>query len=551
MTPSVAFVGAGPTTLYALQALLDQGVGGTRIVVFEAQDQAGQGTPYRRGWNDPAMLANIASAEIPPLGQTLLEWLQSRTEAELETVGVPRRDLHDRAFVSRLAIGRYFEDGLEKLAARARMLGNAVEVQTGARVVDAANRPGGLELTVVSDGRTAIQRFDHAVLATGHQWPSRQEPRPGYLTSPWPASGLDRLPATRIGIRGSSLTAIDAAVALALAHGAFRRRGGALVYEAGPDVGHFSLTMLSRKGVLPEADFYFPLPHPPLAICTPDAIRHRIAEGGPGLLDGVFDLFWRELQAADPAWAAVMGVDRIDLETFHARYFAPRVAAGPFAWAEANLAEARANHASRTTVAWRDAILRMHEGVALVVPHLDDPAFQRFTRFFKPVIVDIYAAVPHESVERLLALHRAGRLDVVALGDDDAVDTHAAEGGAVVTRAGQRDHFPVFIEATGQRPLGAIQFPFLTLIEQGLIRDREEADGEDSRGLLLDEVFQPVAPGLPPGRLFCVSLPFLLGRHPFAQGLTSSRDMGQVVGRRLASVLRDAAEGRGSAKSAA
>ncbi len=36
--------------------------------------------------------------------------------------------------------------------------------------------------------------------------------------------------------------------------------------------------------------------------------------------------------------------------------------------------------------------------------------FQRFSRHFKPVFVDAYAAVPHESVERMLALHRAGKL---------------------------------------------------------------------------------------------------------------------------------------------
>jgi hypothetical protein len=29
--------------------------------------------------------------------------------------------------------------------------------------------------------------------------------------------------------------------------------------------------------------------------------------------------------------------------------------------------------------------------------------------------------------------------------------------------------------------------------------------------------------------LFCLSLPFLLGQHPFAQGITSSAEMAEVV----------------------
>jgi hypothetical protein len=29
--------------------------------------------------------------------------------------------------------------------------------------------------------------------------------------------------------------------------------------------------------------------------------------------------------------------------------------------------------------------------------------------------------------------------------------------------------------------------------------------------------------------LFCLSLPFLLGEHPFAQGITSSAEMAEVV----------------------
>ena len=540
MTASIAFVGAGPTTLYALHALLSQGDLPARITVIEAGGAAGSGSPYSAEWNHRAMLSNIASVEIPPVTQTLADWLAERTSAEVRALDIDPAALDERSFVPRLALGRYFEDQFSAIVERARAGGVSIQVMTDRRVVDAANTPEGIELTYVSPPslRASKAVFDHVVLATGHQWPSRQQGRPGYYLSPWPASALSKIPATDIGIRGSSLTAIDAAVALAGSHGAFVRQGERLVYEPAPATEAFRLTMMSRKGILPEADFYFPLPHAPLDICTPEAVAALIVQE-TGLLNAVFDLFRRELIQADPAYAAETGLGEATLETFAQAYFARRAASDPFVWAAANLEEARANHAARVTVAWRDAILRMHEVVAAIVPHLDAAQFERFSRVFKPIFVDVYAGVPHESIERMLALHEAGKLEVLALGEDHAVDTQSPEVGANVTIAGRTRHFPVFIEATGQQALAAIQFPFLSLLEQGIVRDEVANDAPDVvRGIAVDELFRPVDAPLPADRLFCLTLPFLMGRHPFAQGITSSFEMGGIVGRRLALVVK-------------
>ena len=73
---TVAFVGAGPTTIYTLCAFVDKTTAPANVTIFEAQPRAGLGTPYRPGWNDPAMLSNIASIEIPPIGETLIDWLR-------------------------------------------------------------------------------------------------------------------------------------------------------------------------------------------------------------------------------------------------------------------------------------------------------------------------------------------------------------------------------------------------------------------------------------------------------------------------------------------
>lgn len=539
MLPTIAFVGAGPTTIYTLHTLVTRATAPYALTIFEEQAVAGRGTPYRPGWNDPAMLSNIASIELPPLEEGLVEWLERQPPDELRTFGIDHREIDEHGFYPRLALGQFFREQFEALLDRARAQGVEVHVRTRCRVVDARNRPDGILLSVEPRDSGAFQaRFDHVVIATGHEWPAEPEVRPGYFASPWPASALARIPACPIGIRGTSLTAIDAAVAIAVEHGSFVEESReSLSYRYDPKAAEFHLTMMSRKGLLPEADFFHPIPYEPLSICTKAAVEGLIADRDGDLLEEVFSLFKQELIAADPDYAARTSLADLTLEDFCDRFFAERLAVDPFEWAQNNLAEARRNFEAEFTVPWRYAILRMHEVVEPIVPHLDDEAFMRFSQYWKPVFVDDYATVPHQSIERMLALHRANKLDLLPLGDDYRIDTHRPEGGAVLHLDGRRIAFPVFVEATGQRPLEAKNFPFPSLREQGIIRDEPAGERVPPRGIVIDDRFHPVAGDVPRDRLFCLSLPFLLGRHPFHQGITSCHEMGATVGEQLARVL--------------
>jgi len=538
--PSIAFVGAGPTTIYTVHALISAASHPFALTIFEEQASAGRGTPYRPGWNDPAMLSNIASIEIPPIEQTLVEWLRAQPADRLRGLGVDPDNIGERVFYPRLALGDYFYAQFEATLERARSMGIDVQVRTRCKVIDAVSNNDGMTLTVrPRHGDQFGQRFDHVVLATGHQWPANPQVRPGYFVSPWPASALAEIPPCRIGIRGTSLSAIDASVALAVSHGDFREGvAGAIDYVPRPGTEAFKLTMMSRKGLLPEADFFAPIPYEPLSICTAEAMEGLIGAPEGELLDLAFTLFKLELLDADPAYAARIALPGLTLEAFHDAYFADRAQADPFVWAEHNLAEAERNYANEYTVPWRYAILRMHEAIALLVPYLEQDDFQRFSRFFKPIFVDDYATVPHESIKRMLALHRAGKLDILPLGDDYRVDSHEVEAGAILHLNGARHAFDVFIEATGQRTLGARQFPFPSLRRQGIIRDASPSEASDgSRGIVIDDQFHPISEDMPADQLFCLSLPFLMGRHPFIQGITSSHEMGEIVAAQLAAAL--------------
>jgi uncharacterized NAD(P)/FAD-binding protein YdhS len=537
MSYSVALVGAGPTALYCLQALLGGVIRPAAITIFERQRRAGQGTPYSAHWSDPIMLANIASIEIPSLPERLVDWLASQTDARLAAFGVHREDINDRAFYPRLVLGEYLSAQFAALVDRGRAMGIDVEVRTQSTVIDVSISHQTLMLTVLDSRKCKTNPiFDYVILATGHQWPADPEIRPGYFTSPWPASALARIRNCAVGIRGTSLSAIDASVALASHHGEFvESESHGLNYRAHPDTEDFSMCLFSRKGLLPEADFYHPIPYEPLSICNAEAIEGLIARyPAEGLLDAAFELFREELVRADPDYSADLNLQAQTLEGFCDAYFEKRTRADPFKWARRDLEEAVSNAQRKVTVKWRYAILRMHEVFAQVAPHLSDVDYTRFTESLKGVFVDNYATVPHDSVRRLMALHEAGKLTVRSLDRGARVDTWAAPGGATLWEGTTCTHFPVFIEATGQQVASAKEFPFPSLRRQGVIQDVETDDTSDAkRGIAVDGAYHPISAFEPCDRLFCLSLPFLLGQHPFAQGITSSAEMADVVAKSI------------------
>src|ERR1700750_660648 len=120
---TVAFVGGGPTMIYTLHALVGALETPACVTIYEEQANLGRGTPYRPGWNDPAMLSNIASIEIPPIEQTLVEWLPEQTDEKLEELEVEPGAIGERTFYPRLVLGEFFHVQIEKLLARSRSLG--------------------------------------------------------------------------------------------------------------------------------------------------------------------------------------------------------------------------------------------------------------------------------------------------------------------------------------------------------------------------------------------------------------------------------------------
>lgn len=520
----LAIIGTGPTALYTLKALIDEAPP-CQVVLFEAGAQAGQGIPFSDQHNSVDALANIAGVELPPLTETLNQWASRQSTHRLKGWGIADEAGDERAFFPRVVLGAYFTDQLQRMLARPGA--HSIVLREGTQVTDVIARSDGTVVRWQNGRDVGEEVFDRLVIATGYRTPHRKN---GTTMSRevWQAS--------RIGVLGSSLSAIDVAVDLARHHGRFEREGARLRYVSDAD---WHVTLLSRSGLLPEADFWFPHPAEPLELFTDGALA-RIVSGADGDLDRVFSLFARQLYALDPAYAETIGLGSADADSFADRHFARRMASDPFAWAVRDLADARRSHRLKRIEPWRYALLRMHEPFGRIVPALSRCDLERFERGLKRCFTDNYAAVPHLSIRRLLAMHQAGVLAVKPLGE--TYELKRAEEGWRIQSADSHLFFEAMADARGQQALGLPDFPFPTLRFQlcahALANQRDGSEGLPPDSGANGHSLDPSDPAL--SRIHCLALPFLLKRHPFIQGLVESAAMGRAsVAAMLAESDRD------------
>lgn len=514
---NIAIVGAGPTGIYTFFSLLKAGEP-LSISIYEKEEEAGVGMPYNDDENSRMMLANIASIEIPPITSTYLGWLRTQVGKRLARYGVNKATLHDRQFLPRILLGEYFRDQFLALVETAREKGFEVEVHESCEVTDLEARPDGVLLR--TEGETAPKLFNLAVIATGHVWPEDAEATRSYFPSPWSGLVDATIPACKIGIMGASLSAIDAAMAVVVQHGTFvDEADDALRFDLDPGSDGLSITLMSRSGILPEADFYCPIPYKPLQVATAEAIEREIEAGRSGLLDRVYALIAGEIEKADPAWSNRVTLSALDADSFAEAYFADRQRHDPFRWAEYNLREVERNKRDERTVPWRYAILRLHEAVQEIVPHLDEKDRERFDAGLSKVFVDNYAAIPSESIRRLLALRMGGLIEVLELGQDYDMDVR--DDQTVIAIGDETWMFDVFIDARGQKPLKTKDLPFPTLRRQLLSVGEDIPDvGED---------YTLLAPDIARGRIAFGALPYLMHDQPFVQGITASAEIGSSI----------------------
>lgn len=510
----VCIIGTGPTALYTLRDLL-AAPKPLAITLYEKSGTAGTGMPYRADVNGPALLANIASVELPPVLEPLQRWLEGRSETGLDGLDVELEKIDERTFLPRIVLGTYFRDQFFRLLELGQQRGFAIEARVRHEILDIVPMPHAIRVSGTTDaGEGFVRDFDDVVVATGHMIDEEEAGDKRFHDSPYPTRRLHSCPPCRVGIVGTSLSAIDAAVTIAAQHGTFSGDGRTYVPYASSD--SLRLTLMSRNGYLPEADFYCPLPYQPLDIFSEDAVDAQIAAGSEKLLDRLFALFLQQLVSLAPAYPAAGQGTTAD--NFAARYFEDREQADPIEWARSNLREAETNHLRRQTVGWRYAILRMHEPFERAVGSFDETDGERFNAGLKRVFVDNYAAIPPASVRRILALADAGCLDILRLGEDYEL-SDPEEGASFKLRHQEGERiFDVVVVATGEPRRSHEDYPFPGLMDHF---ERVERFG---RPCTLDSDFR--IPATRGGSVYFLALPYLLEDRPFVQGLVGCHELG-------------------------
>ncbi|HDR2791609.1 MULTISPECIES: FAD-NAD(P)-binding protein [Enterobacter] len=508
----IAIIGSGPTGIYTFFALLNNKTP-LSISVFEQEKEAGVGMPYSVEDNSRLMLANIASIEIPPIFITYLDWLKTQSQTHLARYGVDKTSLHDRQFLPRILLGEYFRDRFLAIVAEARKRGFEVQVYESTCVTDIDAHADGVALSV--NDKPFRESVDLAIVATGHVWPDDDEATRAYFPSPWSGLMDAKIRPCRVGIMGTSLSGLDAAMAVVMQHGTFVDDQFRLAEKS----QGLKITLMSRTGILPEADFYCPIPYEPLAILTPAVAEAEIKKGANGLLDRIFALMVKELRNADPQWCDAIALHRLNADTLLDAWFADRKKHDPFLWAEDNLQEVVRNKHEKRTVAWRYTVLRLHDVVGEIVPHLNEKDSERFKIGLARVFIDNYAAIPPQSIRRLLALREAGIISVLTLGNE--YELNIGNDHTVITTQDDTWQFDVFIDARGQKPLKTKDLPFPTLRKQLLTTGDEIPDvGED---------YTLQAPESQCGRVAFGAIPWLMHDQPFVQGLAECAERGKAM----------------------
>jgi uncharacterized NAD(P)/FAD-binding protein YdhS len=516
----IAIVGGGPTAVYTVKKLLQKSVK-VHITILEAGQVAGCGMPYSEEHNTVEMMANITSVEIPPVLISLSDWVRSADSRLLSRFGIVRDQVSDRDFYPRILIGAYYIDQLKRMTSTCAP-GQTIVIATETRVLDVMPERAGSTLSLEGNKNKASGRFDAVIMATGHRADfDKPKPSPGLFRSPYPVQDLKIGEDRAAIVLGSSLSAIDAVTGLAARYGNFVGDENTLSYFP-LSKQKLRFVMASRKGTVPDADFFYPIPEEPLMIFTPARIELFRQDGQTGLLARAFKLFRQQLVSDDPDFVESLGLHRFTLEGFAKAYFTMRKTRQGFDAIAQNLAEAKRDYRQRRVVMWRYTLMRAHEVFSEIVPFLDQRDLARFQRHLAPVFADAYGCVPHLPIQRLLALHRAGCLDIVALGEDTV---RYGAGSFTLAVSGREETFNTLIDARGQSAasiseLGFYELDRLLETSDPLKRTNGESEADQFR-LRLE--------GRSDADIFCISIPVMMERYPFAQGLVACSEAAEVV----------------------
>ncbi len=557
-------MGGGPSGLFMFKRLVDAGRTDVVITIFERKKRLGAGMPYSPEGANDEHITNVSGNEIPLLVTPLNDWIKTAPKDTLDKYHMDAGRFNEYKVLPRLLFGQYLTEQFNLLEKQAKEKGIDYTVHYDSDVTDITDQPENETIIVEVAGGQQFE-FDRVVICTGHNWPHMHEGKvPNFFDSPYPPAKLGLQLNHAVAIKGSSLTAVDAVRTLSRHNGTFDKDGkGKLFYQLSPESAGFKMVLHTRNGMLPAVRFHLEDSHLSNdSLLSKDELKKHIAENGGFLsLDYVFERdFKLPIKEKEPEFYEQ--IKDMGLEEFVAAMMDLRERLDPFQLLKAEYAEAEQSIKRRESVYWKEMLGVLSFALNYPAKHLSAEDMQRLQKSLSPLISIVIAYIPQSSSEELLALHAAGVLDLVPVGEDSKVEPHEP-GGAVYyytdeTGKEQHAHFQTYVDCVGQPHLAFEEFPFKGLLDGHAVspaklkfRSAEEGrkameenkpvsqddNGEyylKVSGITINDHFQAVdAYGAFNERIYIMAVPYIGGYNPDYSGLDFSEEASNTIIQRM------------------
>lgn len=562
----VAIIGGGPSGLFMYKRLIENNISGLKVSIFESRKQLGAGMPYSYEGATSEHLTNVSDHEIPELVSTIEDYVQSLSETTLRSYGIDVDDFNRYKVVPRLLLGRYLSEQFMLLKRMADEKGIETQIHLGSQVSDIIDLDSQMQVKILV-GSTDTYIVDKVIICTGHKWPTSYEGNvEHYFESPYPPSKLALKTDHAVGLRGASLTAIDAIRTIARHNGSFEAlETGELRYQIDPGSENFKLLMHTRSGLLPAIRFHLEEPFlaNKLLISEEELMLNRLENEGFVSLDFLFDRnFKAQFKEKDPDFYAI--VEKLSLEDFVEAVLSLREQKDAFEGFRQEHEQALKSIRRRKSIYWKEVLSALSFTLNYPAKYMSAEDMLRLKKVLMPLISIVIAFVPQSSSRELLALHDAGRLEVINVGTESRVEP-ASDRGANYFYTDEsgievKTHYKTFVDCVGQRPLNFEEFPFKSLVENGNVspaylrfRSVEQAKeqmlaGNDHMfvapdgaiflqvpGVKIDDRFRLVDhSGNASQRLFMMAVPYMGGYNPDYSGLDFCAATSAIIASKIA-----------------
>jgi len=560
----IAILGGGPSGLFMFKRLIESGNTDIEVTIFERKNKLGSGMPYSAEGANDEHITNVSSNEIPLLVTSLADWVKTISKDSLDKFNIDAKDFNEYKVLPRLLFGQYLTAQFKLLEKQAGEKGIIYQTLYNSEVTDIIDHPDQEMVAVEINGSERFE-FQHVIVCTGHNWPRKHEGViPGYFDSPYPPVKLALTVNHPVAIKGSSLTAVDAVRTLARYNGTFKKDAqGKLAYQLSAQSPDFKMVLHTRNGMLPAVRFHLEDSHLSYRSVLDDKEieAHIAANNGFLSLDFIFEKdFLAPIKEKDPKFYEQ--IKDMNLEQFVAAMLELREQLDPFELLKIEYAEAEASIRNKESIYWKEMLGVLSFTLNYPAKYLSAEDMQRLRQSLMPLISIVIAYIPQSSSEELLALHDAGLLDLIPVGDDGKVEP-VTTGGAIYhykDKLGEQQSvfYNTYVDCVGQPHLDFADLPFKSLLNNRTVsparlRFRSIDEGRTAKlsglevteaengdhymrvpGIAINDHFQVVdAYGALNDRIHMMATPYIGGYNPDYSGLDFSEAASSAIVKQL------------------